>query len=71
MVALVGERLGEEFVEDVFGFGSEPVNGITILHADGTAAVYAHMKNGSVTKKAVRLSISDNVINRQVAAILP
>lgn len=35
------------------GFGSGTPNSITIQHADGTRAMYLHMKNGSVTPKVI------------------
>ncbi|HQU99851.1 MAG: peptidoglycan DD-metalloendopeptidase family protein [Bacteroidia bacterium] len=35
------------------GFGAGAANSITIQHADGTRALYLHMKNGSVTTKVV------------------
>lgn len=35
------------------GFGGGSANSITIQHADGTRALYVHMKNGSVTPKLV------------------
>jgi murein DD-endopeptidase MepM/ murein hydrolase activator NlpD len=35
------------------GFNSNPWNAVYIQHSDGTIAWYGHMKNGSVTSKAV------------------
>jgi murein DD-endopeptidase MepM/ murein hydrolase activator NlpD len=40
------------------GFGSGNWNGVVILHADGSIAIYAHMKSGSVTFKPVGQSVA-------------
>ena len=35
------------------GFTGDPWNAVYVQHADGSVAWYGHMKNGSLTPKAV------------------